>query len=188
MGATIGRITLSAAKTKLYRPIIVAAGVLIAGSLFALQVNGQAAAEYGMAASKSTAMAASASKAISSRTRSAYSRTARQTSLKVPSPTSKNLQTVMQENRQQLAARSDQGGGTVRVESVPAKAMITVDGRPVDYAPADLQLPAGKHVIELNHPDFLPWQMEVSVSPQESTAVTAQLENKYRSSVTISIR
>jgi hypothetical protein len=159
-----------------------------AGLFFPALVRAQAAAEYGMAASKSTAMASSASKSISSRISSSYSRTARQTSLKVPSPTSKNLQTVMQENRQQLAARSDQGGGTVRVESVPAKAMITVDGRPVDYAPADLQLPAGKHIIELNHPDFLPWRMEVSVSPQESTAVTAQLENKYRSSVTVSIR
>jgi len=168
--------------------ICISMAAVWAGVFFPVLVRAQAAVEYGMAASKSTAIASSASRAISSRTRSTYSRTARQTTLKVPSPTSKNLQTVMQENRQQLAARSDQGGGTVRVESVPAKAMIMVDGRPVDYAPADLQLPAGKHIIELNHPDFLPWRMEVSVSPQESTIVTAPLENKYRSSVTIAIR
>jgi len=93
----------------------------------------------------------------------------------------------MQENRQKLAAKS-QNGGTVRVESVPAKATIAVDGELVDYAPAELRLPEGTHLIELTHPGFVPWRMEVSVNRQESTSVTAHLENQYKSSITISFQ
>lgn len=75
----------------------------------------------------------------------------------------------------------------VLIESVPAKATIWVDGEPVGQAPAELKLPQGQHLIELTHPRYEPWRMEVTVSPQESTSVRAQLESKYRSSITLSI-
>ncbi len=94
----------------------------------------------------------------------------------------------MQENRERLEKQSENGGGVVHVESVPANATIVVDGDPVGKAPTDLKLPEGKHSIELTHPRFEPWKMEVTVNPQESTSVTAKLENKYKSSITISIQ
>lgn len=94
----------------------------------------------------------------------------------------------MDENRQRLEAASKAAGGTVQIESVPDKATIMVDGNPVGLSPAELKLPPGKHLIELVHPRFDIWQMEVLVSAQESTSVTAKLEKKYKSTVTISFK
>ncbi len=92
----------------------------------------------------------------------------------------------MDENRAKLASGSANGGGSVQIESVPDKATILVDGAPVGLAPMEVKLPAGKHLIELTHPRFDPWYMEVTVNAQESTSVTAQLEKKYKSTVTLS--
>jgi hypothetical protein len=163
------------------------AAAILGLMLFPTLGHGQAAAEYGLAASKSTAITSRASSSMGSRTRSIYGGVSRRTTLRVPPPPSKNLQAVMQENREKLAAKS-QNGGTVHVESVPTKAAIAVDGELVDYAPADLKLPEGTHLIELTNPGFVPWRMEVSVNRQESTSVTAHLENRYRSSITISFQ
>ncbi len=148
-------------------------------------VLGQAAVEYGMSASHSTAMTSRALSSVGSRFQSALS-VGKLTPLRVPPPPTKNLQMVMHENRQKLEAQSQTGGGVVHIESLPAKAAISVDGRLVGSAPTDLKLPAGKHLIELTQPGYEPWRIEVSANPQESTSVTAQLESRYRSSITLS--
>jgi hypothetical protein len=160
--------------------------VALAVSLFPALALAQAAVGYGMAASNSAGMASRGSSSATSRSRSVSRAVSGR--LQLPPPPSKNLQTVMDENRQRLATESQKGGGRVQIESVPAKATIAVDGEPVGHSPAELLLPEGKHLIELTHPRFEPWRMEVMVSPRESTAVTAQLENKYRSSITLSIQ
>ena len=162
------------------------ANILLAGSLLPAVAYAQAAVEYGMAASKSTAMVSRASSYAASRSRSVSRAVSGR--LQAPPPASKTLATVMEENRQKLEVESQRGGGLLQIESVPAKATILVDGDPVGQAPTELKLPEGKHRIELTHPRYEPWRMEVTVSPQESTSVTAQLENKYRSSITLSIR
>ncbi len=91
----------------------------------------------------------------------------------------------MDENRKKLAEQGAQTGGTVYVESVPAKAAVAVDGIPVAYTPVDLKLPEGKHVISLTHADYLDWKMEISINHMESTAVKAELENMYKSAITL---
>jgi len=96
------------------------------------------------------------------------------------------METVMQENRTKLEKASESGGGAVEIASKPEKATVLVDGEPVGYAPMELKLPEGKHLIELTHPGCDSWQMEVAVNAHESTSVTAKLEKKYKSSVTIS--
>lgn len=139
----------------------------------------QAAIGYGMAASKSTSMAASARPLYDSRSKQLAAKIQERTG------TAKPLPVVMEENRKKLAEKSAQAGGTVHIESVPGKAAVTVDGDPVAYAPADLTLPEGKHLIELTRPGYLPWQMEISVSRLESTSVKAELEEKYKSNITL---
>jgi hypothetical protein len=160
--------------------------VVLVQAVFVLSAFGQAAVEYGAAASKSTAITSRAGTALGSRVQSAFSGGQR-TPLKIPTAASKNLDAVMQENRQKLEEKSKENGGTVHVESVPPRATITVDGQPVGYSPLDLKLPEGKHQIELTRPDFEPWRIEVTASPQESTSVKAPLKNRYRGAVTIAI-
>jgi len=92
----------------------------------------------------------------------------------------------MEENRAKFASESQTGGGMVEIESNPERATVSVNGDPVGFAPMKVKLPKGKHLIELTHPGCDPWFMEVAVNAQESTSVTAKLEKKYRSSVTIS--
>lgn len=163
--------------------ILLIAGVLVPSSAFP-----QAAVEYGAAASRSTAMGAQAASAMRSSTRTTPRQPAARGGLTPPGPVSKNLETVMAENRQKLENASKAGGGTVQIESTPAKATVSVDGNPVGVSPLELKLPEGKHLVELAHPQYAPWQMEVTVTAHESTTVTAQLEKKYKSSITLSIQ
>ena len=160
--------------------------VVLVQAVFVLSAYGQAAVEYGAAASKSTAMTSQAATALGSRVQSAFSGGQR-TPLKIPTAASKNLDAVMQENRQKFEEKGKETGGTVHVESVPRGATIAVDGQPVGYSPLDLKLPEGKHQLELTRPDFEPWRMEVTASPQESTSVKAPLKNRYKGVVTIAI-
>jgi hypothetical protein len=139
----------------------------------------QAAIGYGMAASKSTAIATKARPLVDSRGKRLAGQIQNRT------VTAKPLPVVMEENRKKLAEKSAQAGGTVHIESVPAKAAVAVDGDPVAYTPADLKLPEGKHSIELTHPGCLAWGMEISVNRMESTAVKAELEEKYKSNITL---
>jgi len=160
--------------------------VLITGMLFPPSASSQAAIGYAGAASNSASMVTGAS----SRMRSAGNTSRRQplskSTFKIPGPPSKSLETVMEENRAKFASESQAGGGVVEIGSKPEKATVSVDGAPVGFAPMEIKLPEGKHLIELTHPRFDPWTMEVAVNAQESTSVTAQLERKYKSSVTIS--
>lgn len=92
----------------------------------------------------------------------------------------------MNENRAKLEGKSQSGGGMVKIESNPEKATVSVNGDPVGFSPMEIKLPGGKQLIELTHPRCDPWYMEVTVNAQESTSVTAKLERKYKSMVTIS--
>lgn len=161
---------------------------LISGMLIASQAYPQAAVEYGAAASRSAAMGAKAGSSMRSSIRTNSRQPTARGKLVIPGPPSKNIETVMEENRQKLAEGSKSGGGSLQVDSNPSKATVSVDGNPVGMSPMELKLPEGKHLVELSHPRFDTWYMQVTVSPNESTSVTAQLEKKYKSSVTLSIQ
>ncbi len=163
--------------------------LLITGIFIPVMAYPQAAAEYGLAAGKATTLGAQAGSSMRSATRFNPRQPALRRTLKIPPPPTKNLETVMEENRQRLAERSkSSSGGVLSVDSNPPKATVSVDGEPVGISPIDLTLPEGRHLIELSHPRYDLWTMEVTVSPNESTAVTAQLETKYKSTITLSIR
>jgi CRISPR/Cas system-associated exonuclease Cas4 (RecB family) len=162
--------------------------VLITGLLISSPAYPQAAAEYGMAASKSTTLGAKAGSSMRSTLQGNPRQPAARGKLVIPGPPTKNMEMVMEENRQKLANDSKAGGGSVQISSVPPKATIAVDGSPVGISPLEVKLPQGKHVVELSLPQYDVWGMEVTVSPNESTAVTAQLEKKYKSSITLSIQ
>jgi type IV secretory pathway protease TraF len=161
---------------------------LMAGLLIPTAAFPQAAVEYGAAASKSTALGAQAGSSMRSSTRTNPRQPITRGKFVIPPLPIKNLEIIMEENRQKLADQSKAGGGTLHVESNPAKASVIVDGKPVGVSPLDLKLPQGKHLVELTHPRYDVWSMEVTVSPNESTSVTAQLETRYKSTITLSIQ
>ena len=128
----------------------------------------QAAVGYGMAASKSAAIGAKMRPLTDSR--------GKQLAMKIQgrtgtTSTAKPLPVIMDENRKKMEEKGAQAGGSIHIESVPEKAAVAVDGKPVAYTPADLKIPEGKHVIELTHPDYVPWETEISVNKIESTSV-----------------
>jgi hypothetical protein len=159
--------------------------LLITGLLISTAAFPQAAVEYGAAASRSTTMGAQAGSSMRS---SARGKPATRGRYLTPGPPTKNMEAVMEENRQKLAESSKAGGGTVQIDSMPKKATVTVDGNPVGISPLEVKLPQGKHLVELVLPQYDAWGMEVTVSPNESTSVTAQLYKKYKSSITLSIQ
>jgi len=52
--------------------------------------------------------------------------------------------------------------GTLRVIAVPP-ANVTVDGKPVTGSLRKIQLPAGMHVVRLEHSDYQPIQRAVKI-------------------------
>jgi len=140
---------------------------------------GQAAVGYGMAASKSTAIGTKMRPLTDSRGKQLATR------IQDRVGTAKPLPVVMEDNRKKLEREGAESGGSIHIESVPEKAAVAVDGAPVAYTPADLQIPEGRHRIELTHPGCLPWETEISVKKIESTSVKAELEEKYKSSITL---
>ncbi len=138
----------------------------------------QAAAEYGIVASKSAAATVKASSTLKPGTKQVADRLQRQTT--------QSLRDVMQQNKQKLEEKSREGGGTLRIDSVPDKAAVSIDGTVVGYTPMELKLAAGKHSIELTRPGFLTWRQGISLSREETLSRKAELENKYKSSITLS--
>ncbi len=139
---------------------------------------GQNAAEYAGVAGASTAAAAGAHAALSSRTKDLPGRV--QTKLGAPVGNS------MEENRKKLEEKSREGGATVHIKSKPEKATVFVDGFPVAYTPADLKVGEGKHVVKVTLSGFVAWSKEVAVARGADVSLSAELENMYKSVVTLS--
>jgi hypothetical protein len=145
----------------------------------------QAAVGYGMAASKSTAIGAKMRPLTDSRGKQLATKIQDRMGTARTTGTAKPLPVIMEENRRKLEKDSGQSGGSIHIDSVPGKAVVALDGEPVAYTPVDLKVPEGKHQIELTHPEYLPWDTEISVNKIESTSVKAELEVKYKSSITL---
>ena len=145
-----------------------------------VSVRGQAAAEYGISASRSAA--------IGSKARPDLSRTAKTLSNRIQKNTPDAHRQVMEQNRAALEKKSGPAGATVHVESVPDKALISVDGVEVGYAPADLRIPAGAHTLEAGFPGHLPWRQEIAVISGMSVNTKAALASKYKSTINLSFQ
>lgn len=159
------------------RRISLAIAMALATILPATKARGQAAAEYGILSSKSATAATKASTVMGPRLKPLGERLER--------PESKSPLSQMQQNRRSLEAKAAQGGATLRVDSTPAKARVSVDGVVVAFTPADLKLPEGGHSVEVIQPGYLPWKQQVSLAPGETQSLKAELENKYKSAVTL---
>lgn len=144
----------------------------------------QAAAGYAAAASKSTAMGVGAAKPLASKAKPLVRSKATPLAKNSSRSTSPTLGDVLAENRQKLEVKGGAKAGSLHVESVPAKATVSVDGAPVAYTPADIKLPDGNHVIELRLPGFAPWRKEVNITREGTMLLKAELRTQYNSSET----
>ena len=152
--------------------------LVMVGEVWSLPARAQAAASYAIAASKSTAMASKARPLVTPKASPLAKRLAERTS-----PT---FVDVVQENREKLEAKSGPSGGSLRVDSIPSKAKVSVDGAPVAYTPADLKLPEGNHVVELTLPGFASWRKEINMSREGTMLLKAELRTQYNSAVSFS--
>ena len=160
---------------------LVLAMLVIVGAVWSLPARAQAAASYAIAASKSTAMASKARPLVTPKATPLAKLTKQ--SVGRTSPT---MGDVMGENRQKLEAKGGASAGSLHVESVPAKATVSVDGVPVGYTPADLKLPEGNHVVELMLPGFASWRKEINMSREGTMLLKGELRTEYKSAVSFS--
>ncbi len=79
-------------------------------------------------------------------------------------------------NRRALEQAAGKRGAALHVAGVPAGAVLYVDSRAVARTPADISLPAGKHLLELKSAAFLAWRQEVSVAAGEKLSFEPKLE------------
>ncbi len=150
----------------------------------------QAAASYGIVAGKSAATTAKTATSINRATNKLAGRIADSVSKsgsksRTMSP-AKPLELVMEENRQKLEERSKEGSATLRIESVPDKATVLIDGEAVAKTPVDLKIPEGKHVVELKEFESLDWKKEISVARDEELSLRPELKKRYQSAITVS--
>lgn len=138
----------------------------------------QAAAEYGIAASKSAASTAKMGSTINAGTQKLAGR--------IESTLSRSTAASMEESKRKLEESSRKGGATLHIDSLPEKALVSIDGATVGYTPADLKVPEGKHVVQLTRTGYLLWKQEISVTREKNVSLKAELENKYKSVVNLS--
>lgn len=72
-----------------------------------------------------------------------------------------------EDRRQTLVARLVPAWAAVRVVTEPAGAQIAVDGKPAGTTPAQLELDAGTHRIELRQAGYKPWVTDLQVVANE---------------------
>jgi hypothetical protein len=85
------------------------------------------------------------------------------------------LDKTMRANKHKLETLAGTKGASVQIESTPSKATVFVDHLAVSYAPATVRLAAGKHIVELQSPAYLPWRQELSVTGGETIHLEPQL-------------
>ena len=66
--------------------------------------------------------------------------------------------------------------GSLEVESRPAGASIIVDGEFTGTTPTRLNLPVGRHVIELELDGYQAWAKAIEVSEDEENRVAASMD------------
>jgi len=67
---------------------------------------------------------------------------------------------------------------TVTVDSIPAGADITVDGKYVGSTPSKLQMMGGSHTVVVQEAGYAPWQRTLALTPGEAINVNATLQKK----------
>lgn len=139
---------------------------------------GQAAVSYGIAASKSAGAAASAGKKMGDRAR----KTAKDLDRRITRATAPS----MEQNRQKLAEAAGGSPRKLKVDSVPERAVVMVDGEPVGHTPLELEVPAGTHRLRVAVAGFEPWEQDAVVKADEDLVVKAELKRTHKSSITIS--
>ncbi len=159
--------------------LIAVVAVLVPGTFPAFSWA-QAAAEYGILAGSSATSTAKIGSTLNSKTNKLADR--------VQGRISKSLENVMEENKQKLEQKSREGGAALHIDSVPGRGTVSIDGAKVAHTPTELKVPEGKHVIEVTLPGYLPWRREVSLSRGENLSLKAELENMYKSVITLSIQ
>lgn len=89
----------------------------------------------------------------------------------------------MRSNLQALEQGAGKHGALLHISSIPKRATVLVDHRPVARTPVDLRVPAGKHTLALKSPAYLDWAQEISVSDGEKLSFEPKLqENKQAQS------
>ena len=159
--------------------IIVSMALGLALAASSSSARAQAAAQYGAIAGHSGTVTTSIGSGLASKLKQADERQGSRL---------RSVQSTMDENRRKLEMKGQKQGGAVHIDSAPQRATILVDGAPVAYTPADLKLPEGKHVIELKRATSLPWRKEISLARDEKLTLDAELQERYKSALTLSIQ
>jgi plastocyanin len=154
----------------------------------------QAAAEYGTVTSHSTGMGAGAGNAMGRAANalggSAASATSSTSSgvTTVPSRGARPdpLLPVMRSNRQKLEANAGPQAATVHIASATAHAVVYVDNHAVAYAPAELRMSAGQHLIEVREPGFTSWRQQVTAAAGQKLELEPKLSPEGSNHIVVS--
>src|ERR1019366_8056326 len=146
-----------------------------------LRMQAQAAVEYAITTNAVGTLGAKVGSALGGATKQATQSVQKD----VPKPTPPNLDA----NRKAVAAKARKSGAsTVRIDSTPSGALISVDNIALAHTPTSLTLPKGKHVIELRHGGYISWQKAIVLAEGEKLSLNPALEDPKTSPMIISIQ
>jgi PEGA domain len=138
----------------------------------------QAATEYGHIATGASVGATGVSK-VGNRVASTLSRGAKPGSAADPDKQSR-VMTVTESsledaNRRALGQRAGQNAATLRLKSVPAKAVVRIDGKLVGQTPLQMFLAPGTYKIEMEGPLGESGKQQVSLDPKARREIELRL-------------
>lgn len=135
----------------------------------------QAAIEYGHVATGSTAGLAGLSKKIDSALSPDNKPVYVATPTKQSKGASETLSNSENANRRALEQRAGQDAAKLNLKSVPAKALVRIDGQPVGQTPLLISLAPGAHKIEMQGPRMEFGQQQLTLTSKETRLIELQL-------------
>jgi flagellar hook protein FlgE len=164
------------ATMKRYAWILVLAATL---AVFPPRLQAQAAAEYATTTSAIGSLGAKVSSALGAATKQATQTAQKgvtqptlQKNAAKPTPANPNASATALADKATTSSVS-----TVRFDSTPSGAAVSVDNVVVAHTPATLTLPKGIHVIEMKHDGYAPWQNTILLAGGEKLSLNPALKD-----------
>lgn len=147
----------------------------------------QAATEYGHVATGSSAGATGLSKKINSALSPDKTPASKPAAGKQPAMDTVTEDSREDANRRALEQRAGQNAAKLSLKSVPARAVVRIDGKPVGLTPLQISLAPGAYKIEMEGPRMEFGKQEVTLGAKQTREIQLPLSGapRYPSRITL---
>jgi len=162
------------------RPVICSIAIAVLAVLSVRPAAAQAAIEYGHIATGSSAGLSGLSNKINSTLSPDKKTVSVLTPDKQPGGVTDTAPNPQEANRRALEQNAGQNAATLTLKSVPAKAVVRIDGKPVGQTPLLISLAPGTYRVEMEGPHMEFGKQQLNLGANETQEIELRLAKPPR--------